>query len=213
MSEMSPNGTPKSSRKNGEWQPALSLHVLPDQVHPTSQTLGLPGRSALESDPDVRGWDEPAPHRSSSRCSPSHRLLMGPSSSRPVARPAGACPGQRSRAGRVVQFYRREKNQIFVITLVDRLTRCYLGCRVVWQRTQESFQELVDEAPKAKRYYSDAFDAYDHLWYHGAAMQSPKGKPTPTRLKRITPNCAIIWLAWRAARVVFRAARKPCKRP
>ena len=25
---------------------------------------------------------------------------------------------------------------------------------------------MVDEAPKAKWYYSDAYDAYSHLWYH-----------------------------------------------
>jgi hypothetical protein len=35
---------------------------------------------------------------------------------------------------------------------------------VVWQRTQEVIQEMVDEAPKAKRYYSDAFDACECLF-------------------------------------------------
>jgi len=44
-----------------------------------------------------------------------------------------------------------KKNQIFVITIVDRAARCYLGFKVVWQRTQEVIQEMVDEAPKAKR--------------------------------------------------------------
>ncbi len=37
-------------------------------------------------------------------------------------------------------------------------------------------QEMVDEAPKARRYYSDAFDAYDRLWYHGGAYEVSQGK-------------------------------------
>jgi insertion element IS1 protein InsB len=94
----------------------------------------------------------------------------------PNARSTGACPGQRSGDGRVVQLYWREKNQIYVITIVDRLTRCYLGFQVVWQRTQEAIQELVDEAPKAKHYHSDAFEAYDHLWYHWGVYEVSQGK-------------------------------------
>jgi IS1 family transposase len=46
---------------------------------------------------------------------------------------------------------------------------------VVWERTQEVIQEMVDEAPKAKRSYSDAFDAYDRLWYHGGVYEVSQG--------------------------------------
>ena len=35
---------------------------------------------------------------------------------------------------------------------------------------------MVDEAPKAKRYYSDAFDAYDRLWYHFGKYEVSEGK-------------------------------------
>lgn len=35
---------------------------------------------------------------------------------------------------------------------------------------------MVDEAPKAKQYYSDAFGAYDRLWYHGGRYEVSKGK-------------------------------------
>ena len=101
---------------------------------------------------------------------------MGQSPSCTTARPTGTCPGRRSGNGRVVQLYRREKNQIYIITIVDRLTRCYLGFQVVWQRTQEAIQELVDEAPKAKHYYSDAFEAYDHLWYHWGVYEVSQGE-------------------------------------
>jgi len=51
-----------------------------------------------------------------------------------------------------------------------------LGWKVVWHRTQEAIQHLVDDAPKAKRYYSDAFDAYSRLWYHYGQYAVSKGK-------------------------------------
>ncbi len=101
---------------------------------------------------------------------------MGASPICPIAGSTCAQRGQRSGDGRVVHLYWGEKKEIFVITFVDRLTRCYLGFRVVWNRTQEAIQELVDEAPKAKRYYSDAFEAYDHLWYHWGVYEISVGK-------------------------------------
>jgi insertion element IS1 protein InsB len=101
---------------------------------------------------------------------------MGPSTSGQLARSTGADQGQGSGNGRVVHLYRGQKNQIFVITIVDRLTRCYLGFRVVWERTQATIQEIVDEAPKAKRYFSDAFDAYERLWYHWGVYEVSQGK-------------------------------------
>jgi len=101
---------------------------------------------------------------------------MGQSTRSPIARPTGTQRSQRSRNGRAVHLHWGEKNQIYVLTIVDRATRCYLGLRVVWQRTQQAIQELVDQAPIAKRYYSDAFDAYDRLWYHGGVYEVSQGK-------------------------------------
>jgi hypothetical protein len=46
-----------------------------------------------------------------------------------------------------------------------------LGWKVVWERMETAIQEMIDEAPKAKQYYSDAFDTYDHLWYHGGRYE------------------------------------------
>lgn len=62
------------------------------------------------------------------------------------------------------------------MTVVDRQTRCFLGWKVVWERTQQAIQGMVDEAPKAKCYYSDAFDAYDRLWYHYGRYEVSEGK-------------------------------------
>jgi IS1 family transposase len=51
-----------------------------------------------------------------------------------------------------------------------------LGWKVVWERTQQALQDMVDEAPKAQCYYSDAFDAYYRLWYHLGRYQVSHGK-------------------------------------
>jgi IS1 family transposase len=51
-----------------------------------------------------------------------------------------------------------------------------LGWAVVWKRTQEAIQQMVDEAPKAKWYYSDGFDAYARLWYHFGRYEASEGK-------------------------------------
>ena len=59
---------------------------------------------------------------------------------------------------------------------MDRRTRCFLGWHVVWVRTQQALQNLVDAAPKAGWYYSDAFDAYDRLWYHYGRYAVSEGK-------------------------------------
>lgn len=60
--------------------------------------------------------------------------------------------------------------------MVDRKTRCILGWAVVWIRTQEAIQLTIDDAPKAKWYYSDGFDAYQWLWYHLGRYEVSQGK-------------------------------------
>jgi IS1 family transposase len=51
-----------------------------------------------------------------------------------------------------------------------------LSWKVVWERTQQAIQEMVDDAQKATQYYSDAFDAYDRLWYHYGKYEVSEGK-------------------------------------
>ena len=43
-------------------------------------------------------------------------------------------------------------------------------------RTKEALQQVVDQAPKAKWYYSDGFDAYQWLWYHFGGYEVSEGK-------------------------------------
>ena len=47
---------------------------------------------------------------------------------------------------------------------------------MVWERTQPAIQDMVDEAPKAKCYHSDAFEAYNYLWYHLGRYEVSDGK-------------------------------------
>jgi IS1 family transposase len=47
---------------------------------------------------------------------------------------------------------------------------------VAWERTQHTLQEVVDQAPKAKCYYSDAFEGYYRLWYHLGRYEVSQGK-------------------------------------
>ena len=47
---------------------------------------------------------------------------------------------------------------------------------MVWERSRQVIQDLVDQAPKAKCYYSDAFDAYGRLWYHLGRYEVSEGK-------------------------------------
>lgn len=47
---------------------------------------------------------------------------------------------------------------------------------MAWERTREVIQDMVDEAVKAKQYYSDAFDAYERLWYHYGHYAVSQGK-------------------------------------
>jgi len=62
------------------------------------------------------------------------------------------------------------------LTVVDRKTRCILGWAVVWVRTQAAIQLMIGDAPKAKWYYSDGFDAYQWLWYHLGRDEVSQGK-------------------------------------
>jgi len=63
-----------------------------------------------------------------------------------------------------------------LITIVDRQTRCILGWKVAWERNAEVIQSIVDEAPKAKEYFSDGWEAYAGLWYHLGYYQVSVGK-------------------------------------
>ncbi|NWG15502.1 MAG: hypothetical protein HXY41_02600 [Chloroflexi bacterium] len=43
------------------------------------------------------------------------------------------------------------------MTAVDRATRCIVGVVVVWERTTQALQTLLDTSVWAANYFSDAF--------------------------------------------------------
>jgi IS1 family transposase len=47
---------------------------------------------------------------------------------------------------------------------------------VAWERSQDIVQALVDHAPKATWYYSDALEVYATLWYHWGRYAISEGK-------------------------------------
>ena len=55
---------------------------------------------------------------------------------------------------------------------MDRATRCVAAWAVCLNRTPELMQSVVDSAPRAPHYYSDAFNTYRELcwWGEHAAM-------------------------------------------
>lgn len=78
---------------------------------------------------------------------------------------AYACDSIKGRIGRVVHVCRQVKNEIYVLTVVDRDTHCVLSWDVVSDRTTDALQACLERAPQARQYYSDAFPVYNTLYY------------------------------------------------
>ena len=57
---------------------------------------------------------------------------------------------------------------VYIVTNVDRATRCSVGWNVVTERTTDVLQALLDGSPPAKHYFSDQFSTYDTLVYYPA---------------------------------------------
>ena len=65
------------------------------------------------------------------------------------------------------------------MTLVDRSTRCFVGWQVGLERSEAVLQALVDQAPQAVFYFSDAFPTYDALIYRpGIHLSLPNKSQT-----------------------------------
>lgn len=83
----------------------------------------------------------------------------------PVASGTYAAQAQGGRIGRAVYLFEAEKNKIYILTVVDRATHCLLSWDVVRERSTANLQACLERAPQARQYYSDAFPAYDNLYY------------------------------------------------
>ncbi len=60
-----------------------------------------------------------------------------------------------------------KKTPAFIVTLVDRTSRRIVSHAVCFARTPEVLQAVVDTAPPAANYFSDAFNTYKELSWWG----------------------------------------------
>lgn len=78
---------------------------------------------------------------------------------------ASSCETACGGTGWVIYVSKEQKNEIYVLTVVDRTTHCILSWNAVTERTSANLQECLEQAPRARQYYSDAFPVYDTLYY------------------------------------------------
>jgi hypothetical protein len=60
-----------------------------------------------------------------------------------------------------------KKKRLFLIILLERITREIVGYAISFDRNPETIQKIIDSSPKAKQYYSDGYPGYFKLNYHG----------------------------------------------
>ena len=71
-------------------------------------------------------------------------------------------------------------------------------------------QNLLDTAPQAAHYFSDAFPAYGSLIYYPGHHQTRWDKSQTTRSRLTMLNFAMIWPGSLAGLVAFQGAFMPC---
>lgn len=74
----------------------------------------------------------------------------------------------------------REKNKIYVMTLVSRDKRQIVGYDIAFDKSRDRIQQLVDRSPKAFRYYSYAYPAYSEICYEGSRLSLKNKSQTYT---------------------------------
>ncbi len=76
-----------------------------------------------------------------------------------------------------------EKNEVYIMTLVDRRTSCIVGWAVAPSRTEAILQALLDAAPQARFYYSDLLAVYRTLLYTPGIHTPMPDKSEPDRVE------------------------------
>ena len=55
-----------------------------------------------------------------------------------------------------------KKNRLFLIVLLERITRKIVGFYISYDKKHETIQKIIDSSQKAKQYYSDKYNGYFH---------------------------------------------------
>ena len=136
-----------------------------ESLHSSGKAEGLLPRNTYAGNAYVRGRQQSTINSSyledqSTECLQLDQCLCFQAAAYSDARQA-----EGGRIGRVVHLFEAEKNKIYVLTVVDRATHCLLSWDAVSERSTANLQACLERAPQARQYYSDAFPAYDNLYY------------------------------------------------
>jgi len=146
-------------------QSKISMLRVWQELYAKAQSERVSYWSSIESDQIVFGRQQFQKHRTALEGKSSKCGELGQRIFWTITQCRGSWEAQDSRTRRAFHFYRQQKNIFYVLTVVDRETRCILSWDVVKERTSDAVQACLDRAPRARQYYSDAFPVYDTLYY------------------------------------------------
>ena len=137
---------------------------MPDRLHPRTETERLSHREQMIGGSHVRRREQLPGQRPNFEGQSTKRRQVGEAIySKPTGRSCTQ-PAQNCRGRGTGPLHGQEKNEVYVLTVVDRATRCVRSWAVVPARTSEAWPACVERAPQAKQYYRDAFPVYDTLY-------------------------------------------------
>ena len=134
-------------------------------LYPSSKRKGLCQRDSYVGIAHVRGRQQPESNCSHLENQPAKRVELDQYLRHQIATYPDTTKAKGGGIGRVVHLCEAEKNKIYVLTVVDRATHCLLSWDAVSERSTQNLQACLERAPQARQYYSDAFPAYDNLYY------------------------------------------------
>ena len=138
---------------------------MPESLHPKSKRKGICQGNPNASLAHVCGRKQSTVNCSYLENQSTKCFELDPCLCVSIATYADAPQAESGRIGRVVYLFEAEKNKIYVLTVVDRATHCLLSWDAVSERSTVNLQACLERAPQARQYYSDAFPAYDNLYY------------------------------------------------
>ena len=81
-----------------------------------------------------------------------------------------------------------KKKRLFLIILLERITREIVGYAISFDRNPETIQKIIDSSPKAKQYYSDGYPGYFKLNYHGGKYESLNNKSQTHNIESVNSD-------------------------
>lgn len=109
-------------------------------------------------------------------------------------------------------FVSSKKTPAFIVTPVDRVTRCIVACEMCWHRTPETLLTVIDRAPPAPQYFPDAFNTYKDLcWWGWHTLMYNKSETIRSRGQ--PPIYGTTWRGSAGAHAAFHALPKTCVGP